>query len=99
MESQISLDEFISDINQSRKAEMSIYLCTGVGVGVREKNFEELRVDKDDEGNIVFGIDLDIRAVTASSDIYKSEDTAEPGKASYEIREDGLLLLILDLYK
>ncbi|MDD3268582.1 MAG: hypothetical protein PHX14_04615 [Syntrophomonadaceae bacterium] len=99
MEIQISLDELIGDINQSRLVEMSIYLCTGVGIGTREEKFEELRVEKDEEGNITLGIDLDLKILTDSSEIYKSEDAAESGKASYEIREDGLLLLIMNLYK
>ncbi|MDD3023973.1 MAG: hypothetical protein PHE26_08755 [Syntrophomonadaceae bacterium] len=99
MEIEINLDELIKDINESKLAEEAVYLCTGVGLGVREGNFENLRVEKDDEGNISLGIDLDQRLVTPDTEIYKSEDAAEPGKASYEIREDGMLLLIMNLYK
>ncbi len=99
MEIQISLDELIKDINQSKLAEMVIYLCTGGGLGTIEEKFEQLRVEKDDEGMISLGTELDPRFISDTTEIYKTIDEAEPGKASYEIREQGLLLLILNLYQ
>lgn len=97
MERQVGLDELISDINRSKSADMAVYLCTGLGLGVREQKFEELRVEKDDEANIILGIDMDVMAIGNEHEIYKTEDAAEPSQTSYEIREGGLLLMTLDL--
>ncbi len=99
MEIQIGLDELIKDINESKLAEMIYYLCTGGGLGTREEKIEQLRVAKDDEGMITLGIDFDQKVITDTTEIYKTIDEAEPGKASYEIREDGFLLLIINLYQ
>ncbi len=98
MERQIGLDELISDINQSKSAEVEVYLSTGIGLGVRKKKLEKLRVEKDEEGYITLGIDLDVKAIGNEHEIYKNDDAEEPSKTSYEIREEGLLLIILSLY-
>lgn len=97
MERQVELDELICDINRSKSADMAVYLCTGAGLGLREERFEELRVEKDEEGNINLGIDMDVKAISNEHEIYKTEDAAEPGKTSYEIREQGLLLMTIEL--
>ncbi|MEN6326628.1 MAG: hypothetical protein ABFD18_10560 [Syntrophomonas sp.] len=97
MERQIGLDELISDINQSKSAEIEVYLSTGIGLGVRKEKVKELRVEKDEEGYITLGIELDVKAINNEHEIYKSEDLEEPESTSYEIRENGLLLLTLNL--
>ncbi len=93
-----TLDELINDINQAKLARITHYICLGVGVSSREDSFENLRVERNEEGEIALGVDFDLHYIGDNCEIEKRGSFVE-GAIDYEIREDGVLMLILRLQK
>ncbi|ABI69454.1 hypothetical protein [Syntrophomonas wolfei] len=93
-----TLDKLISDINQAESTKVTHYLCLGVGISSREGNYEKMRVERNEEGKIALGVDYDLHYI---GDDYEIEKTGsfEDGGIDYEIREEGILLLMLHLQK
>ena len=92
------LDELISDINQAEAAQVTHYICLGVGISSREGSYRKLRVEKNEEGKIALGVDNDLHYIGDDCEIEKT-GSFEDGGIDYEIREDGILLLLLQLQK
>lgn len=95
---EISLDKLISDINQSELARITHYICLGVGISSQEGSFEKLRVERNEEGKLPLGVGHDLHYI---GDVCEIEKTGswEEGGIGYEIREDGVLMLMLHLQK
>ncbi|MDD3889466.1 MAG: hypothetical protein PHR65_06055 [Syntrophomonadaceae bacterium] len=93
-----TLDELISDINQSESARVTYYMCLGVGINSREGSYEKLRVERNEESNIALGVEYDLHHIGDDCEIEKT-GSWEEGGINYEIREDGILLLLLHLQK
>lgn len=93
-----TLDELISDINQAESTQVTYYLCLGVGINSREGSYEKLRVERNEQGQIALGVDYDLHYIGDDCEIEKTGGF-EDGGIDYEIREEGIILLMLHLQK
>lgn len=91
-----TLDELINDINQAGWARITHYICLGVGVSSREESYENLRVERNREGKVALGVGHDLHYIGDNFEIEKKGSLKEGG-LYYEIREEGILMLELQL--
>ncbi len=98
---EISLDQLIAEINQSRKSITSMYLFGEMGIGAPRFIQDRPHVEKNEDGYAFFHITGEEEEtgyyISDQHEIYQ-EEPDEEAHAKFEVREQGILLMEIRLY-